>query len=111
MLYNFPATTGGIDLSALQIESIAKRSDNVCGIKLTCANVGKMTRVHATVSSADFRQVYPRRNGADNFLLINGVIDYMFASMGCGSDGSISGLTLLAPVSILAPLVHLCLCI
>jgi 4-hydroxy-2-oxoglutarate aldolase len=35
MMYNFPAVSGGIDLSSDLIIDIAKQSPNVCGVKLT----------------------------------------------------------------------------
>lgn len=35
LLYNFPANSGGQDMSSSIIESIMTRSPNLCGVKLT----------------------------------------------------------------------------
>ncbi len=35
MMYNFPGVSSGIDLDSDLIIDIAKRSSNVCGVKLT----------------------------------------------------------------------------
>lgn len=61
MLYNFPAVTAGIDLDHTLVQKIAERAPNTCGIKLTCANVGKLTRLAASVRSAAFEKRFPRK--------------------------------------------------
>ena len=62
MLYNFPAVTAGIDLSHDLVEDIAREAPNTCGIKLTCANVGKLTRLAAVVQSSEFQTKPPRKD-------------------------------------------------
>jgi 4-hydroxy-2-oxoglutarate aldolase len=47
MIYNFPAASGGIDLDSQTISELARESDNICGVKLTCGAVGKLTRITA----------------------------------------------------------------
>lgn len=44
VIYNFPAVTGGIDLSSDVISELAQHP-NIVGVKLTCANAGKVTRL------------------------------------------------------------------
>lgn len=61
MLYNFPAVTSGIDLDHALVQRIAERAPNTCGIKLTCANVGKLTRLGAATRSKAFDAHYPRK--------------------------------------------------
>lgn len=62
MLYNFPAVTGGLDLGHDLVEAVARRAPNTCGIKLTCANVGKLTRLADVTTSASFQKEYPRKD-------------------------------------------------
>jgi L-threo-3-deoxy-hexylosonate aldolase len=62
MIYNFPAVTGGIDLDDRLLASIAAKAPNTCGVKLTCANVGKMTRLAAATKAPQFLQQHPRTN-------------------------------------------------
>lgn len=44
------------------IEDLAISYPNLCGVKLTCGNVGKLTRIAATVSTPTFAQQHPRKN-------------------------------------------------
>lgn len=44
------------------IEEMASEIPNLCGVKLTCGNVGKLTRIAATVSDASFAKDHPRKN-------------------------------------------------
>lgn len=53
MVYNFPACVGGIDLDSDLIIDIASHP-NICGAKLTCANVGKGGRIASTIQRPDF---------------------------------------------------------
>jgi 4-hydroxy-2-oxoglutarate aldolase len=118
MLYNFPSLTAGIDLDSDLIIEIAKAAPNVCGVKLTCVpqaiplhysvtdetetscgNVGKLTRITAVVDSAAFKEKYPRKNKEDQFLVIDGLIDFLLPSMSANASGAITGLANFAPVS------------
>ncbi|RDW91002.1 hypothetical protein BP5796_02167 [Coleophoma crateriformis] len=99
LMYNFPSVTAGIDLDSDLIIEIAKASPNICGVKLTCANVGKLTRITAVVDSPAFRAQYPRTAGISSFHVIDGFIDFLLPSMACGSSGAITGLANFAPRS------------
>ena len=59
IIYNFPAVSAGVDMDSDLLVEIIKAAPNVCGMKLTCANVGKLTRIMAQVSTAEFGEAYP----------------------------------------------------
>ncbi|KAI2708466.1 hypothetical protein CBS147332_6527 [Penicillium roqueforti] len=98
IIYNFPAVSGGIDMDSDLIVQIIKSSANICGVKLTCANVGKLTRIMAQVSSLDFQKDFPRSSSTP-FRAIDGFIDFLLPSISVGSAGAISGLPNIAPKS------------
>ncbi|KAL4935245.1 hypothetical protein BDV06DRAFT_229007 [Aspergillus oleicola] len=98
IVYNFPAVSGGIDMDSDLIVDIVKGSGNVCGVKLTCANVGKLTRVMAAVSDSAFVKEYPRKFDFP-FRAIDGFIDFLLPSISVGAAGAISGLPNIAPKS------------
>lgn len=80
------------------VVDIVKAAPNVCGIKLTCANVGKLTRIVAEVASPEFARAYPRRRPDIPFNAIDGFIDFLLPSVSVGAGGAISGLPNIAPV-------------
>ncbi len=82
---------------------IIKAAPNVCGMKLTCANVGKLTRIMAQVDTAEFKESYPRRNNSIHFTAIDGFIDFLLPSVLVGAGGAIGGLPNLAPVRLRPP--------
>ncbi|KAJ5991222.1 hypothetical protein N7499_011764 [Penicillium canescens] len=98
IIYNFPAVSGGIDMDSDLIVQIIKSSANVCGVKLTCANVGKLTRIMAQVSRPEFQNAFPR-SSTTPFRAIDGFIDFLLPSISVGSAGAISGLPNIAPKS------------
>ncbi|KAJ5724996.1 uncharacterized protein N7483_006353 [Penicillium malachiteum] len=98
IIYNFPAVSGGIDMDSDLIVDIIRSSPNICGVKLTCGNVGKLTRIMGQVSTADFQKRYPR-SCTSPFRAINGFIDFLLPSISVGSSGAISGLPNIAPKS------------
>ena len=49
VIYNFPGVCNGVDLDSELIAKIAQHP-NVVGVKLTCASVGKITRLAATLT-------------------------------------------------------------
>lgn len=97
------------------IVQIIQSSANICGVKLTfvsiffnsesnlltwpcrCANVGKLTRIIAQVSTPEFQSAFPR-SSATPFRAIDGFIDFLLPSISVGSAGAISGLPNIAPV-------------
>ncbi|XXH00256.1 GTP-binding protein [Hypoxylon texense] len=97
VVYNFPGVSGGIDLDSDLIVDVVRGSANVVGVKLTCASVGKITRINAVVNSAEFREKYPRRNPESDFKIIDGYIDILLPSIASGAAGAISGLPNLVP--------------
>jgi len=82
------------------IIGIAKKAPNICGVKLTCGAVGKLTRITAVVNSQNFKKEYPRKMESAPFLVIDGFIDFLLPSMASGSSGAITGLANCAPVSL-----------
>lgn len=98
IIYNFPAVSGGIDMDSDLVVDIVKASPNICGIKLTCANVGKLTRILAETGSPEFKLAYPRRHPGLEFTAIDGFIDFLLPSVAVGAGGAISGLPNVAPV-------------
>jgi L-threo-3-deoxy-hexylosonate aldolase len=103
IVYNFPGVSGGLDLDSEMVVDIAKASPNVAGVKLTCASVGKITRITAVVDDAEFQAAYPRKwkVGAssewDYFQVIDGYIDILMPSVASNAAGAISGLPNFAP--------------
>ncbi|KAI1248987.1 hypothetical protein MGN70_008594 [Eutypa lata] len=64
IVYNFPGVTSGIDLDSDQLSALAAHP-NIVATKLTCGNVGKLTRLTAKFEPAHF-SVY---GGSSDFLL------------------------------------------
>jgi len=100
MIYNYPGATGGIDLESDVIEEIAQHP-NICGVKLTCGNVGKLTRIASTVSWPAFDKSYPRKNKDAPFIVLGGFCDFLVPSVFARAHGAITGLANLAPHAIL----------
>lgn len=105
IVYNFPALSGGIDMTSELVIEMVKESPNICGIKLTCADVAKLSRIDAVMSESNFQQQYPRRyhktaegrEGVPYFSAIDGFIDILLPSVSVGAVGAISGLPNVAP--------------
>lgn len=97
MMYNFPSVTSGIDMQSDFILSIATSAPDICGIKLTCGNVRKLTRITSFVNVPVFAKQYPRKVGTAPFRVIDGFIDFLLPSMAAGSSGAITGLANFAP--------------
>lgn len=96
-MYNFPSVTAGIDMQSDLILSIATSAPNICGIKLTCGAVGKLTRITSVVNDPTFLTEYPRKVETAPFRVIDGFIDFLLPSMAAGSSGAITGLANFAP--------------
>ncbi|KFY45537.1 hypothetical protein V495_02931 [Pseudogymnoascus sp. VKM F-4514 (FW-929)] len=84
IIYNFPAVSAGIDLSSDDVVEIAKAAPNICGIMLSCGNVGKLARITALVNNSSFKT-------------LAGFIDFLLPSVAVGSAGAISPLPNVAP--------------
>lgn len=100
IIYNYPGASGGIDLDSDLIIELAEECPNLAGVKLTCGNVGKLTRICASVSDPAFTSLYPRENPKAPFLVLCGFIDFLVPSMYANGHGAISGLANVAPYAI-----------
>ncbi|KAM0723733.1 hypothetical protein Q7P37_000723 [Cladosporium fusiforme] len=83
VIYNFPAVQGGLDLNSDQIIELAQHP-NIVGVKLTCGNTGKLTRVAAATSST-------------GFATMGGSADFLLPTLIGGGQGVIAGLANLSP--------------
>ncbi|KAK5678315.1 hypothetical protein LTS10_009487 [Elasticomyces elasticus] len=98
ILYNFPSVSAGIDLSSDFILDVVRSAPNVVGAKLTCASIGKITRITAVAHDKAFCSKHPRSTGSDQrFEVIDGFIDILLPSIEVGAAGAISGLPNFAP--------------
>ncbi|KAH0524318.1 hypothetical protein TsFJ059_006847 [Trichoderma semiorbis] len=84
VIYNFPPVTAGIDLESDDVAEIAKLAPNVCGIMLSCGNVGKLARIAALLDGT-------------SITTLAGLIDFLLPSVVVGSAGAISPLPNIAP--------------
>ncbi|THG92950.1 hypothetical protein EW145_g8524, partial [Phellinidium pouzarii] len=100
IIYNFPGAAGGIDLDSELITELASECPNIAGVKLTCGNVGKLTRISATVSEASFAEAHPRRDAAFPFLVLGGFADFLLVSAFANAHGAITGLANVAPYTL-----------
>ncbi|KAG8894773.1 hypothetical protein FRC00_008482 [Tulasnella sp. 408] len=100
MIYNYPGAAGGIELDSDIIESIAKESSNICGVKLTCGNVGKLVRIATATAVPSFDKLYPRKNKDAPFLVLGGFADFILPSAFARAHGAIAGLGNVAPRSL-----------
>ena len=64
-----------------------------------CGNVGKLTRIGATVADPAFDELHPRRNPRAPFLVLGGYADFLTAATFVHGHGAITGVANLAPVS------------
>lgn len=87
VIYNFPAVCNGVDLESDVITKLAKRHKNIVGVKLTCASVGKVTRLAATFKPTDFA-------------VFGGQADFLLGALSVGSGGCISAFANIFPKSI-----------
>lgn len=109
-MYNFPGVSSGIDMDSDLVVDVVKTAPNICGIKLTCANVGKLTRIMAEITGSGFLEKYPRKHAELSFTAIDGFIDFLLPSVSVGAGGAISGLPNVAPVSMPVLDRNLCSC-
>ena len=95
-----PGAAGGIDLDSEIIVDLARECPNLAGVKLTCGNVGKLTRICSSVSGGSFATEFPRKNEAFPFLVLGGYSDFLLPSAFSSAHGAITGLANIAPVRI-----------
>ncbi|KAH8178460.1 dihydrodipicolinate synthetase family protein [Sarocladium implicatum] len=87
VLYNFPGVCNGIDLDSATISRLAKKYDNIVGVKLTCGAVAKITRLAATFTDAEFTTY-------------GGQSDFLIGGLAAGSQGTIAGFANVFPKTI-----------
>ncbi|RDW78253.1 putative 4-hydroxy-2-oxoglutarate aldolase [Coleophoma crateriformis] len=77
ILYNFPGVCNGVDMDSELITKLAKKHANIVGVKLTCASVGKITRLTASLPASEFAT-------------FGGQSDFLLGGMAVGSAGCIA---------------------
>jgi len=87
VIYNFPGVCNGVDIESDTMTALAKKHPNVVGTKLTCASVGKITRLAATFDNAEFA-------------VFGGQSDFLLGGMAVGSAGCIAAFANLFPKTI-----------
>ncbi|KAL1859756.1 hypothetical protein VTK73DRAFT_7491 [Phialemonium thermophilum] len=85
LIYNYPGACAGLDLSSDTILTLA-RHPNICGVKLTCGNTGKLARVVAGT-----------RSSRPDFRVFGGSADFLLPTLAVGGHGVIAGLANVAP--------------
>lgn len=78
MIYNFPDVVGGINISSTTIIRLGKKYRNIVGVKLTCADVGKLSRIQAAFVPG-------------KFAAFAGKSDFLLPGMVAGAHGGIVG--------------------
>ncbi|OBZ69138.1 L-threo-3-deoxy-hexylosonate aldolase, partial [Grifola frondosa] len=97
IIYNYPGAAGGIDLDSDIITDLATNCSNLAGVKLTCGNVGKLTRICSVVSDPAWIAAHPRKNPNAPFRVFGGFVDFVIPSTFVNGDGAIAGLVNVAP--------------
>lgn len=87
VIYNLPAVCNGIDLDSATIVSLAKRHNNIVGVKLTCGAVAKIVRLAAELP-------------ADRFATFGGQSDFLIGGLASGASGTIAGFANVFPKTI-----------
>ncbi|KAG9256551.1 dihydrodipicolinate synthase [Emericellopsis atlantica] len=85
VVYNFPAVTSGVDLDSDLLAALAEHP-NIVAVKLTCGNVGKVTRL-----ASKFRH--------EQFGVFGGSSDYLVPTLCGGGSGCVTGLGNVFPSS------------
>ncbi|KKY29761.1 putative dihydrodipicolinate synthase [Diaporthe ampelina] len=85
VIYNFPGVTSGIDLDSDQLAALASHR-NIVATKLTCGNVGKLTRL-----TSKFEPLH--------FGVYGGSSDYLLPTLHAGGNGCVTGLGNVFPKS------------
>lgn len=102
MIYNYPGAAGGIDMDSTLIIEMGQENPNICGVKLTCGAVGKLTRITAATATPAFNK-YPRARPevAPRFITLGGFADFLLPTVGAGrADGAIMGVANVYPAAI-----------
>lgn len=82
-----PGVCNGIDIDSDTMATLHKKHKNIVGVKLTCASVGKITRLAAEFDKSEFA-------------VFGGQADFLLAGLAVGSAGTITGFGNVAPKTI-----------
>lgn len=85
VVYNFPGVTAGVDLDSDQISALAEHP-NIVAVKLTCGNLGKLTRLTSKFTP-------------EQFGVFGGSSDYLLPTLHAGGSGCVTGLGNVFPAS------------
>ncbi|KAJ5259362.1 hypothetical protein N7478_012343 [Penicillium angulare] len=86
VIYSFPAVCNGIDMNSDTLSELAEHP-NIVGVKLTCGNAGKVTRLTAEYTHAQFG-VYA------------GSSDWLLPCLAGGGSGCVTGIANIFPKSV-----------
>lgn len=100
VIYNFPGVCNGIDLDSEVIARIALRNPNIVGVKLTCASVGKITRLAATFPPSPSPIPSPSPFPSKQFAIFGGQSDFLIGGLAAGSSGCIAAFANVFPKAI-----------
>ncbi|CAK4033441.1 4-hydroxy-2-oxoglutarate aldolase, mitochondrial [Lecanosticta acicola] len=88
VIYNFPGVCNGIDIESDVMTDLAKRyPGKIVGTKLTCASVGKITRLASIFDATEFAT-------------FGGQSDFLIGGLAVGSAGTIAGFANVFPKTI-----------
>ena len=88
VIYNFPGVCNGVDLDSELITAIQRMNpDKIVGVKLTCASVGKITRLASTFTPEEFS-------------VFGGQSDFIIGGLSVGSAGCIAAFANVFPKTI-----------
>ena len=87
VIYNFPGVCNGVDIESDVMTELAKKHKQIVGVKLTCASVGKITRLAAAFSNSEFA-------------IYGGQSDFLLGGMAAGSAGCIGAFANVFPKTI-----------
>ncbi|KAL4788927.1 hypothetical protein BDV19DRAFT_44437 [Aspergillus venezuelensis] len=93
VIYNFPAVVNGVDIDSKTIADLAKKYDNIVGVKLTCGSVAKITRLSAEFPSEE-------EGGEGRFAAYAGQSDFLIGGLAAGGAGTIAGFANVFPRTI-----------
>ncbi|KKA28364.1 hypothetical protein TD95_000209 [Thielaviopsis punctulata] len=84
VVYNYPGAVAGIDLDSDALVALSAHK-NIVGVKFTCGNTGKLTRV------ADVLQASTAGSAGSGFMAFGGMADFTVQTMVGGGSGIIAG--------------------
>ncbi|ANB15655.1 hypothetical protein AWJ20_3293 [Sugiyamaella lignohabitans] len=102
VLYNFPGVVAGIDLDSDLIIRLS-RHPNIIGVKFTCGNTGKLSRVvGATKAWSPLNHPKGSSISDGDFVAFAGMADFVVPALALGGFGVISGAANLIPKTIVS---------